>query len=64
MKGETIGTLIVFTVLAIALWRVRSDFTEPEQRTQRPAPVEPCDFSEALKPLGGLPSWEDTRKQR
>ena len=40
------------------------NLSQPEPRTRRPDPVDPCDFSEALRPIGGPPRWEDTKEQR
>lgn len=61
-----IGTLAFSFFGALALLAFigdRLDLTRPEPETERPARSEPCDFSEALRPIGGLPRWAETRER-
>ena len=51
-----------FALAALAWCGDHLNLTQPEPETERPPREEPIDFSEALKPLGGLPGWETTRR--
>jgi hypothetical protein len=54
----------LFALAALAWCGDHLNLSQPEPRTRRPDPVDPCDFSEALRPIGGPPRWEDTKEQR
>lgn len=57
---------VALVVIAVLVYRaVRKididGFTRPEPETHRPRPEQPVSFAGALRPIGGLPRWGDTR---
>lgn len=54
-----------FGALAALAWVAdNTALTEPEPETERPPREEPVDFSEALRPIGGLPRWSETKEEQ
>lgn len=53
----------LFALAALAWVGDRLNLTQPEPETERPSREEPVDFSEALRPIGGLPRWDQTRER-
>ena len=54
----------LFALAALAFIGDHLNLSQPEPRTRRPDPVDPCDFSEALRPIGGLPCWSETKEEQ
>ena len=54
----------LFALAALAWVGDNLNLSQPEPRTPRPPREEPIDLSSALRPIGGLPRWEDTKEQR
>ena len=67
MGIATVAIAIGSAFLAISYPRIGAWLSRTllgdEPSTERPAPVEPCDFDEALKSCGGLSPWESTRRR-
>ncbi len=54
----------LFALAALAWCGDHLNLSQPEPRTPRPPREEPVDFSEALRPIGGLPRWSETKEEQ
>ena len=54
----------LFALAALAFIGDHLNLSQPEPRTPRPPREEPVDFSEALRPIGGLPRWSETKEEQ
>ena len=54
----------LFALAALAWVGDHLNLTQPEPETERPPREEPIDFSEALRPIGGLPRWSETKEEQ
>lgn len=55
---------LAILIVAIAVWQIGKSpefLLTPEPETVRPPREEPIDLAEALRPIGGPPSWDEVR---
>lgn len=59
---SVIGTGLIVGAAWSVVWLVRTYHRPVTAARVRPERVEPIDFNEALKPIGGPPSWQTVKR--